>query len=236
VSFSVQFTPPYSLFNDKNYQYITPQDKYKFIEYHKWKFNASWFTKLAGNLVLNAKLQYGFLGYYNKNIGYSPFERFYLGGDGMAGFAYDGREIVGLRGYGNQTLPPPPRLGTGNIGGTVFDKYTLELRYPVSLNPSATIYVLGFAEAGNAWHTFKEFNPFVAYRSAGAGVRISCRCLECWALIGDMVLMNTELSRRQRQPLPIHHWAAVLRSGTLKSVTLPIIFYFCKPNFRKGKL
>jgi len=172
VSLSLQFTPPYSLFNDKNYAYTTPQDKYKFIEYHKWKFSASWFTKLAGNLVLNAKLQYGFLGYYNKNIGYSPFERFYLGGDGMAGFAYDGREIVGLRGYENQTLPAPPRIGVGNIGGTVFDKYTLELRYPVSLNPSATIYVLGFAEAGNSWHTFKEFNPFVAYRAAGAGVRI----------------------------------------------------------------
>jgi len=172
VSFTLQFTPPYSLFKDKNHTYLTAQEKYKYIEYHKWKFSASWFTKIVGDLVMNAKLQYGFLGYYNKNIGYSPFERFYLGGDGMAGFAYDGREIVGLRGYENQTLPAPPAPGTGNIGGTVFDKYTLELRYPISLNPSATIYVLGFAEAGNSWLSFKEFNPFIAYRAAGAGVRI----------------------------------------------------------------
>ena len=120
---------------------------------------------------LNTKIQYGFLGLYNRNLGASPFERFYLGGDGLSGYSLDGREIIALRGYENNSVTPQNQNGA-QIGGTIFDKYTFELRYPVSLNPSATIYFLGFAEAGNSWLKFKEFNPFNAKRSLGVGIRI----------------------------------------------------------------
>ena len=171
VSLTLQFTLPYSLFNDIDYRTATDAERYKFIEYHKWKFSSSWFTKLAGNLVLNTKIQYGFLGLYNRNVGASPFERFYLGGDGLSGYALDGREIIALRGYANNSVTPR-NANNAQVGGTIFDKYTLELRYPLSLNPSATIYLLAFAEGGNSWLTFKDFNPFSAKRSAGMGVRI----------------------------------------------------------------
>ncbi len=137
------------------------------IEYHKWKFSSLWYTRIAGNLVLHTKIQYGFLGLYNRELGASPFERFYLGGDGLSGYALDGREIIALRGYENNSVTP--RNENNNpIGGTIFDKYTLEIRYPLSLNPSATIYMLAFAEGGNSWLKFKEFNPFSAKRSVGA--------------------------------------------------------------------
>ena len=171
LSFTLQLTPPYSLFNSIDYKTASDARKYKFIEYHKWKFTSSWFTKLAGNLVLNTKIQYGFLGLYNRNLGASPFERFYLGGDGLSGFSLDGREIIALRGYENNSVTPQNKNGA-QIGGTIFDKYTFELRYPVSLNPSATIYFLSFAEAGNSWLNFKEFNPFSMKRSVGVGIRI----------------------------------------------------------------
>jgi outer membrane protein insertion porin family len=165
-SFTMQLTPPYSWFSDKDYSTLSDQEKYKFIEYHKWKFNAAWFTPLALNkLVLHVRAQYGFLGYYSKDIGPSPFERFYLGGDGLSGFSLDGREIIALRGYPNNSLNPPG-------GGAIYDKYTLELRFPISLNPAATIYVLGFLEAGNAMNRFKQFDPFNVKRAAGGGVRI----------------------------------------------------------------
>ena len=171
LSFTLQLTPPYSLFNSIDYKTASDAVKYKFIEYHKWKFTSSWFTKLAGNLILNTKIQYGFLGLYNRNLGASPFERFYLGGDGLSGFSLDGREIIALRGYENNSVTPQNSNGA-QIGGTIFDKYTFELRYPVSLNPSATIYFLSFAEAGNSWLNFKEFNPFSMKRSLGFGIRI----------------------------------------------------------------
>ncbi len=171
VSLTLQLTPPYSLFNSVDYKTASDAVKYKFIEYHKWKFTSSWFTKLAGNLILNTKIQYGFLGLYNRNLGASPFERFYLGGDGLSGFSLDGREIIALRGYENNSVTPQNSNGA-QIGGTIFDKYTFELRYPVSLNPSATIYFLSFAEAGNSWLNFKEFNPFSMKRSLGFGIRI----------------------------------------------------------------
>jgi outer membrane protein insertion porin family len=171
VSLSLQFTPPYSWFNDIDYSTASLSERYKFIEYHKWKFSSSWFTRIAGNLILNSKVQFGFLGLYSQEVGASPFERFYLGGDGLSGFSLDGREIIALRGYENYSITPENDAGA-KIGGTIFDKYTFELRYPVSLNPSATIYFLGFAEAGNNWLEFDKFNPFSMYRSIGAGIRI----------------------------------------------------------------
>ncbi len=170
VSIGVQLTPPYSLFSSTNFDSVTAQEKYKWIEYHKWSIKTSWFQNIIGDLVVNARAKFGFLGYYNSKIGMAPFERYYLGGDGLSGFALDGRELVGLRGYTNNSLTPMGN--SGYIGGTIYNKYTFELRYPVSLNPSATIYLLGFFEAGNTWLTFKEFNPFNVYKSAGLGVRV----------------------------------------------------------------
>ncbi|NTW31891.1 MAG: outer membrane protein assembly factor BamA [Bacteroidetes bacterium] len=170
LSFTVQATPPFSLTWKKDVNSMTQQEKYRWIEYHKWKFSASLFTKIAGNLVLSSRTKFGFLGYYNSELGPPPFERYYLGGDGLSGFALDGREIIGMRGYGSSTLTP--KNSSGYIGGTIFNKYTLELRYPISLNPMATIYPLCFLEAGNSWSTFNNFNPFDIKRSAGVGVRI----------------------------------------------------------------
>ncbi|MEI6852935.1 MAG: POTRA domain-containing protein [Bacteroidota bacterium] len=171
ISLMLQLTPPYSLFSsNKDYSKLTDEEKYRWIEYHKWEIKAASYTKLAGNLVFSARTKIGFLGSYNKKLGVPPFERFYVGGDGLSGFSLDGRELIALRGYTNNSLTP--RNDAGYIGGAIFDKFTLELRYPISLNPSATVYVLGFAEGGNAWSNFKAFNPFDIYRSAGVGVRV----------------------------------------------------------------
>ena len=166
ILLSAQFTPPYSLFTpNKNYSEATPQEKYRWLEMHKWKFNISWYTRLVENLVLNVRLKTGFMGCYNKNIGISPFERFYLGGDGLANYALDGREIIGMRGYDDVSLSP-------RDGAAIFNKFTAELRYPITLNPSATIYLLGFVEAGNSWIDKRQYSPFKLYKSAGFGVRI----------------------------------------------------------------
>lgn len=169
-SISMQLTPPYSLFDNYDYSKMTDNEKYKWIEYHKWKFKSSVFTNLIDKLVLNTRAEFGYLGFYNSEIGPSPFESFQLGGDGLSGYSYYGTEIIGLRGYDNGpsnrgSLTPPK-------GGNLYDKFTLELRYPLSLNPSATIYVHTFVEGGNAWYAAKEFNPFDIKRSAGVGFRI----------------------------------------------------------------
>ena len=170
ITFSVQLTPPYSLMSGKSYTDATDQEKYKFLEFHKWKLNISWFTKIVDNLVLNVRMKAGFIGWYNKSIGAPPFERFYLGGDGLSGWALDGREIIGMRGYDDEALTPVQNGTT--VGGTVYNKFTAELRYPITLNPSATIYVLAFVEAGNSWLNKREYTPFNLYKSAGLGVRI----------------------------------------------------------------
>ncbi|MDA9563679.1 BamA/TamA family outer membrane protein [Flavobacteriales bacterium] len=167
ISLSVQATPPYSLLDgeEKNYSALEDQDKYRWIEYHKWKFTTSWFTKIAGDLVLNTRIGFGYLGSYNTSLGTAPIERFYLGGSGLTGFSLDGREIIALRGYDDQSLSPI-------TGSSIINKYALELRYPFSLNPSATIYALAFVEGGNTWASFGQYNPFNVYRSSGVGVRV----------------------------------------------------------------
>ena len=166
VSLTVQLTPPYSLLDGiDDYSGLTSQEKYKWSEFHKWKFKVSWFTRLVGNLVLNTRVQYGFLGKYNHKLDITPFERFTLGGSGLSGFNLYGTEVIALRGYPDNSL-------SASTGSTVFNKYTFEMRYPLSLNPSATIYGLGFLEAGNAWDDFDQFRPFDIKRSAGLGVRI----------------------------------------------------------------
>ena len=168
---SLQFTPPYSLFNDINYNTAKDVDKYKFIEYHKWKANAQAFTPLSkdAKLVLMSRAEYGFLGFYSK-AAQSPFERFSLGGDGMSGYNLYGTETIGLRGYENGSLTPYD--ASGESMGNLYTKLTMELRYPLMLEPSSTIYALVFAEAGRAWADFRDFNPFDLKRSVGAGVRV----------------------------------------------------------------
>lgn len=171
-SLSLELTPPYSLFNSKDYTSLDENDRYKWVEYHKWKLNTSWYVETVNKLVLATRIKFGFLGYYNSDIGVTPFQRFYLGGDGLSGYNnLDGREIIGMRGYGNETITPL-YYKDKNIGGNIYSKYTLELRYPLSLNPSATIYALTFLEAGNSWLGFDNFNPFDVKRSAGLGIRV----------------------------------------------------------------
>ena len=165
---SLQFTPPYSLFNDVDYSdpTISSKEKYSWIEYHKWMFKGDWYSPISKNrnLVLHTKFEYGFLGYYDKNR-QSPFEGFRVGGSGMSGYNLYGSDIVSLRGYKDYSL------STG-YGSNLYNKLSMELRYPVILKPSSTIYLLGFLEAGNAWNKFSDYNPFKIHRSAGAGVRI----------------------------------------------------------------
>ncbi len=166
LSVAFKATPPFSLLNGKDYSILTDQEKYKWLEYYKTSFKANWYTPLWKKLVLRTNAEFGILGYYNSDLGYSPFERYVVGGDGMAQYRYDGSETIGLRGYENGSL-----ADQGNPG-TIYNKFSLETRYPITLKPSASIYVMGFLEAGNAYDKFDSFNPFDLKRSAGAGLRI----------------------------------------------------------------
>jgi len=163
-SLGFEFTLPISLWDGRDYANMESEEKYKWLEFYKWTFKASWFTQLIGDLVFNAKAEYGFIGYYNDDIGQSPLEGYQLGGDGMGYYVY-GKTIVGLRGYENGELTP-------SGGGYIYNKYVFELRYPIALEQAATIYGLTFLEAGASWRDFSEYNPFGMYRSAGVGVRI----------------------------------------------------------------
>lgn len=165
VTVSTQFTFPYSLVNGKDYSSMTSAERYRWLEYYKVNLKAAWYFNVVDDLVFSTRTRFGFLGQYNREVGYSPFERYYVGGDGLTGYSLDGRELVSLRGYDNTSLNP-------SDGATVFDKYTLEARYPITLNPMASVYVLGFFEGGNSWGNFQSFEPFKIYRSAGVGVRI----------------------------------------------------------------
>ncbi len=196
ISASIQVTPPFSLFRRKDkgvldasgnptrvssykdidYSKWTSAQRYKWIEYHKWKMSAAFYTKIAGDLVLMTRGQFGYLGFYNRNWGYSPFEGFLVGGDGMSGYNTYGSEIISLRGYGNYSLTPYTRSSYNRNGyayaGNVYDKFTIELRYPLILQPQSTIFALAFLEGGNCWSEIRDFNPFMIKRSAGVGVRI----------------------------------------------------------------
>ena len=181
-SISGKFTPPYSLFSKKDFSNLgvlaefqdengnpdqskIDQEKFKWLEFYKIKFNGTWYTPIYDKLILKTQADFGFLGAYNLARGNIPFERFFLGGDGMINYALDGRETIALRGYPNQSL-------SSTDGSVVYNKFTLELRYPITLKPTASIYTLTFLEAGNGYNNFREFNPFNSRRSAGAGVRI----------------------------------------------------------------
>ena len=192
---SAKFSLPYSLFNGVDYEALQAerdnnnairanatatdldrtnaqtriaeidQQKFSWLEFYKIKFSGEWFTQLAKNLVLRPKIEYGFLGAYNNDRGVIPFERFYLGGDGLGNFSLDGREVIQLRGYPNQSL-------SDQDGGSIYNKFSLELRYPITLKASAKIYALGFLEGGSSQNNFRDFNPFDLKRSAGLGIRI----------------------------------------------------------------
>ena len=197
ITASLQLTPPYSLFRkhtydtdgnrvavgswrDINYDTWSSQNRFKWIEYHKWKFSGSIYTRLSErekmDFVLMTRVQFGFLGYYNRNWGYSPFEGFLVGGDGMSGYSTYGSEVVSLRGYENYSLTPTQASAYNSQGsayaGNIYDKFTVELRYPLVLQPQSTIFALLFLEGGNCWADIRDFNPFQIKRSAGVGVRV----------------------------------------------------------------
>lgn len=174
-SISVQATPPYSLLNNKDYTAMDNSEKYKWIEYHKWSFKTTAYSRLgSSNFVLMARAQMGYLGYYNKDVGYSPFEGFLVGGDGMSGYTLYGQENIGVRGYSNGSLTPYVMTSYGQnvAAANAYIKYTAELRFPVIMQPQSSIYVLAFLEGGNSWYNLDDFNPFAIKRSAGVGVRM----------------------------------------------------------------
>ena len=179
---SAKLTPPYSLISGVDYSSLESQkafqlsngnpntekidqEKFRWLEYYKLKFNGEWYTTLIGKLVLKTQTDFGFIGAYNNERGNIPFERFYLGGDGMQNYALDGRETIALRGYKNQSL-------SSQDGSLIYNKFTVELRYPLTLKPSASIFALSFLESGNGYNNFRDFHPFNSKRSAGMGVRI----------------------------------------------------------------
>jgi outer membrane protein insertion porin family len=186
---SLQATPPWSLISGQSMKNVSDQVKYKWIEFHKWTFKADYYAITKNDkLVLNTRFAFGYLGFYNKDIGPSPFENFSVGGDGMTGYSFYGREMIKLRGYANGnngvgSLTPLilDKAGQYVPSGNVYSKITFELRYPVSLNPQATIYVLTFLEAGRAWYQLKDYNPFKLNRAAGIGVRAN---LPMFGLLG----------------------------------------------------
>jgi len=173
--FTIQATPPYSLLNNMNYATASDKERYKFTEYHKWKFESQWYQRLAGKFVIKAQAQFGFLGSYNQAVGQSAFERFKLGGDGMQGFDFlQGSELIAMRGYANNTVIPVgsnPSIAQ-NSGSPIFNKYVVEVRYPVIATQSATAFVVAFGEGGNTWNKFSDFNPFNIRRSVGVGAKI----------------------------------------------------------------
>jgi outer membrane protein insertion porin family len=144
---------------------LVDQERFKYLEFYKIKFSGDWYTKVYKKFVLRTRAEFGFLGAYNSDRGYVPFERFFVGGDGLANFALDGREVIQLRGYPNNSLSSPD-------GGTVYNKYSLELRYPITMKQSAKIYAMSFLEAGSAFDNFKTFDPFKLQRAAGVGLRV----------------------------------------------------------------
>ncbi|QIL76821.1 outer membrane protein assembly factor BamA [Hymenobacter sp. HDW8] len=171
LSLSVNLTPPYSVFNGAH------PSVNEWVEFHKWMFDASWFTPIVGKLVLNSRAHFGYIGSYGSDRQIGPFERFKLGGSGL-GYGGSsnfliGTEYIGLRGYGDPgDANSIPTARQASSGGVAYNKYVMELRYPVSLNPAATVYVLSFAEAGNAFDQYTDYNPYKLYRSVGVGARI----------------------------------------------------------------
>ncbi|MES2389564.1 MAG: outer membrane protein assembly factor BamA [Bacteroidota bacterium] len=172
VSLSVSLTPPYSLFR-KNNNFANEADRFKLIEYYKTMFDATWYTPLAKNLVLSTRAHMGWIAAYNNKLGIGPFERFKMGGSGLSSINFIfGYDIVGLRGYNDNKIGPAIAGSTDVGAGTIYNKFVTDIRYAVSTNPAATIYVLTFLEGGNNWGSAREYNPFKIYRSGGVGARV----------------------------------------------------------------
>ena len=199
VETSVKFTPPYSLFSNKDYSVMSPAEKYNLMEFYKVKVKSDFYNEIVGKLVLRSTAEMGFMDGYNSELGAPPFERFYVGGTGLFGGRYDGRELVPLRGYENATTNGGTRDDVTQLGGgTIYNRFSLELRYPISMNQTAKIYALTFLEGGNVWNDWGKFNPFQLKRSAGVGVRVY---MGAFGLIGfdfaygfDKPLYNSEPS------------------------------------------
>ncbi len=169
---SVSATPPYSPFSGLDYSKLSAEETRRWIEYHKWKFSAKIFSPITRDekLVLMTRVEYGFVGYYNK-YKRSPFEKFYVGGDGMSGFSSPGTEVIGLRGYTSGALTPLDPI-TQTSQGNIYTRMTMELRYPILLQQTTVVWALAFVEGGNAWSDISQFNPFNIKRSAGVGLRV----------------------------------------------------------------
>ncbi|MCI7556991.1 MAG: outer membrane protein assembly factor BamA [Bacteroidales bacterium] len=197
-SLSLKITPPWSLMNKKDYSKMTNEERYNLLEYHKWKFSGKVFTPLTkdSKLVLMTRAEFGYLGHYNK-YAKSPFESFYMGGDGMSSYSSYSTDYISMRGYEAGSLTPYDAV-TGRNLGYVYNKYTMEIRYPISLEQNATIWVLGFAEAGNCWADIKDFNPFDLKRSLGVGVRIFLPMFGLmgidWGYVFDPINGSTNMS------------------------------------------
>lgn len=176
IEASVKLTPPYSLLNNKDYSKLSNTEKYKWMEFYKVKLKADTYNTVVGKLVLRSTAEMGFMDGYNTELGAPPFERFYMGGVGLFNGRYDGRELIPLRGYENaSTTGYSAGVGTDITpfgGGTIYNRFSLELRYPISMNQTAKIYGLAFAEGGNVWNSWGKYNPFQLKRSAGIGVRV----------------------------------------------------------------
>jgi len=170
-TFSIAVTPPIISLGNKDLSILSPAEKTRWIEYHKWKFDAENYTKIVGKLVSVTKFRFGYLGLYNSQIGYSPFERFVVGGSGLNSFGRIGTEIVSQRGYSDRSISENATNGVGS-GAVIYNKFTYELRYSFTNTPAASIYALAFLEAGNAFANSKDYNPFNMKRSAGVGVRL----------------------------------------------------------------
>ncbi|BDS12173.1 outer membrane protein assembly factor BamA [Aureispira anguillae] len=170
IALTLSLTLPYSLFSNQStsdYTSMTEAQKYKMVEYHKWDFISEWYGQLAKNFVVKLGLKAGFLGYYNPNIGLTPFDRYELGGNGISNpQTIQGKDVISLRGY------DVGHLAANANGAAIYNKFSVEFRYLISPNPSAMIWVLAFAEAGNVWSDFKNYNPFNLKRSAGLGIRV----------------------------------------------------------------
>lgn len=175
ISLTGQFTPPYSLLNgktDEDYLDMTIDERFRYLEYHKWRLDMEFYRSIIGKLVLKVSTKTGMIGYYKKEVGLSPFERFELGGDGLSNqnTGIVGKDIIALRGYDVEDVRSDNRVTSD--GAAVFNKISLELRYPISLNPGSSIFILGFLDGGNAWNKIRDFRPFDLKRSTGLGLRV----------------------------------------------------------------
>ncbi len=202
IELSLKFTPPYSLLNNRDYSTMLPVEKYKWMEFYKVKMKGETYNQVWGKLVLRSVAEMGFMNGYNKKLGAPPFERFYVGGVPAFGGRFDGRELIPLRGYENASTEGGTNIDiTPTFGGTIYNRFSFEVRYPISMNNTAKIFGLGFVEGGNVWNSFGSYNPFQLKRSAGIGVRVY---MGAFGLIGFDFAYGFDKSFNSSQPAGWH--------------------------------